>query len=364
MSFGRRSLRSQLFMLGIGSVLIPLFSLLAVVVVTTSDEEVGVPRNEDGLVIEEVTSSSETSVPPEVVVAALILAVAGTVAVWVWTGRAIRPVATITSVANDIQAGSLDRRIRLDGAAAEVQALADSFDQMLDRLSLASATQQRLVEDASHELRTPLAALAVNNEVILHDNNPTLEDYRASTERDEALIARLQLTIDDLLRSARVRTQSTRQVDNDLMVIVDRVVNQHRAVNPTVPVLVTGPDSLFLGIDGPSVQRALVNLLENAVRYSPEGVPVTIDVTAEPIAALSVTDHGPGIEPDDLSRIFDRYYRSGPDESTGTGIGLALVKQVADAHGDIDVVSPIPGDNQGTRFTMRFSADQGSADST
>lgn len=356
--FRARSLRTQLFVLGLGAVLLPLLMLFGVVVLTTSSEEVedqSGPAAETGAPFAG-TDSSTSSVPIEVILAAVLLALAGGTAVWVWSGRAIRPMATITSVANEIQGGSLDRRIDLHGAAAEVQALGDSFDQMLDRLSHASATQQRLIEDTSHELRTPLAALAVNNEVIIRNPDPTLEDYRASAERGEALIARLQLTIDDLLRGARAQTHATQQVDNDLMAIVAKVVAQHRAVNPNIPSVVRGPTELHLGIDGPSVQRALVNLLENAARYSPPGAPVTIEVSTGAAVHLSVTDHGPGIAPEDRDRIFDRYYRSDADPESGAGIGLALVKQVADAHGGIEVLSPVPGDDHGTRFTLMFAA--------
>ena len=292
--------------------------------------------------------NSSGGVPPEVVLAAVVLALGASVGVWLWSGRAVKPMQAITSVANDIQDGSLDRRIGLEGAAHEVQSLADSFDGMLDRLSRASHTQRQLIEDASHELRTPLAALAVNNEVILDNPEPTLSDYRASAERGEALIARLQLTIDELLKDARTRSQAAEQVDNDLMAIIGRVAAQHRAVHPGVPLEITGPAQLHLGIDGPSVERALVNLVENAARFSPPGVPVEVAVVPGASTQISVTDHGPGIPEDELHLVFDRYYRSGE----GSGIGLALVKQVADAHGGIAVESPVPGHEVGSRFTL------------
>jgi signal transduction histidine kinase len=106
---------------------------------------------------------------------------------------------------------------------------------------------------------------------------------------------------------------------------------------------------LRIGIDGPSVQRALTNLLDNAARYSPPAMPIRIDVTEHP-PTLSVTDHGPGIPFADQARIFDRYH----SDEAGVGIGLALVKQIADAHGAIEVISPLPGLDHGTRFTITF----------
>ncbi len=350
----RRSLRNQLLVLGLGAALVPL--LLLLVVFSTSSSEVDITEGGTERAITETESSF--GLPPEVAVAALVLAMLAAAAVWFWASRAVRPMAAITRVANEIQAGSLDRRIGLDGAPAEVQSLADSFDAMLHRLDRSTSTQRRLIEDASHELRTPLTALAVNNDVILSNPSPTLDDYRASAERSRALIDRLQLTIDELLTDARSRNQEAQQVDNDLMEIVARVVDQHRAVNPTIPVVVRGPRELLLGIDGPSVQRAVVNLLDNAARYTPEGAPIEIDVAVGERTELSITDHGPGIPPDRLHSIFDRYFQGDePSDGSGNaGIGLALVEQVADAHGGITVTSPLPGQPGGTRFTMAFPA--------
>lgn len=349
---GPKSLRRQLLLLGFIAVVLPVLTLFVIVAATISSEEISVA--DDGR--EMVVAQESTAIPREIILGAVLVSAVGCVVVWVWAGRAVRPMAKITAVANEIQAGSLDRRIDLDGGTVEVQALADSFDGMLHRLSHASTTQQQLIEDASHELRTPLAALAVNNEIILSKADPSPEDYRESAQRNEALIARLQMTIDDLLVDARDRSRRAQQVGNDLVEIVARVVDQHRAVNPAIPIIVRAPKELHLGIDGPSVQRALVNLVENAARYSPPGVPVEIDVVAD-VPSISVTDHGPGIASDQREAIFDRYFQ-GPDGG-GAGIGLALVKQVAEANGSIEVTSPLGPDRPGTRFTIFFSSGQG-----
>lgn len=354
-----RSLRRQLAVLGITAVLLPMLLLLVTFAAGGSDSEINIEDGEGALF-----SETTDGLGADVVLVALLLSVGSGIALWAWSMRAVKPMAAITDVANEIQAGSLDRRIGLEGAASEVQALADSFDQMLDRLSTASQSQKQLIEDASHELRTPLAALAVNNEVMLRNTDPTMDEYRASAERSEALIGRLQTTLDELLVDARSRTQRAGQVDNDLMAIVHRVALQHRILKPTIPVAVRGPAELRLGIDGPSVERALTNLVENAARYSPVGVPISIDVAEldEGGATLSVTDHGPGIPANELDTVFDRYYQGeesgdttdGSTEAGTAGIGLALVKQVAEAHGGVEVVSPLPGDTVGTRFTLTF----------
>lgn len=349
------SFAGRLTLFGVAAVAVPLLLLLFVFASTSEDSDITV---DDGPFVVGV-DEGEGEVPSEVAVATVLLMVCSAGAVWFWSRRAVAPMAEITQVANEIQAGSLDRRIGLRCGGREVQQLADSFDSMLDRLAQASATQQRMIEDTSHELRTPIAALAVNNEVALSVTDPKITDYRATIQRNQALVQRLQTTVDELLAQGRAANQRLQQVDNDLMSIVERVSNQHRILNPNVPIAIRGPQELRLGIDGPSVQRALENLVDNAARYSPPGVPVEIDVTpGETEAHLSVTDHGPGIASEDLDTVFERYYQADPTDGGTAGIGLALVKQVAEAHGRIDVASPI-SEGRGTRFTLslRFGSD-------
>jgi signal transduction histidine kinase len=342
----RWSLRNQLFVVGALTAVVPLLVLLSVMYTTTTSEAVRIGPDGQERVI---AGTRANHLPLEVVAAAVLLGAVALAVVWRWSGRATSPMRHITRVADEIQAGSLDRRIALTGQAAETQALADSFDAMLDRLEQSTTIQQRLVEDVSHELRTPLAALAINNEIALNNPEATIDDYRAAAHRSEALIARLAFTVDELLAEARSKAEATGQVDNDLMAIVNRAVDQQRLLRPDQPIEVTGPHALRLGIDGPSVQRALTNLLDNATRYAPADTPIQIEVTEDP-PRLSVTDHGPGIPATDQAQIFDRYHSG----ETGAGIGLTLVKQVADAHGTIEVTSPPPGLHHGTRFTITF----------
>ena len=353
MSFRSLSLRAQLLLIGLLATLFPILALVTVVFATSTEDEAlydpggaGVPDTE---VLETDTIDG---VPVAVLIAAFVLTVMAAAGTWWWSGRAVRPMRDITRTANEIQLGSLDRRLGLQDEAAEVQALGDSFDAMLDRLQTASHTQHRLIEDASHELRTPLAALAVNNEVMLSHPDPTIEDYRETIQRSDALVQRLQTTIDDLLASARRRNQETQQVDNDLVQIVLRVAENHRLVAPDQRINVSCPAQLQLGIDGPSVERALTNLVQNAARFSPADKPIEIRVMDGQIPSVSVTDHGPGIDPSVRPHLFDRYARG--QDGAGSGIGLAIVKHVAEALGSVEVESPLDGSDVGTRFTMRF----------
>ena len=346
----QRSLRGQLLAFGLVATILPILVLLVTVFATSTSSEVVLEGAEGPLVDEGETSGD---VPVAVPIVGIAVAVAAAVGIWSWSGRAVRPMNDITALADEIQAGSLDRRLGLDGAVREVQDLGDSFDRMLDRLERSGQTQRQLIEDASHELRTPLAALAVNTEVMRNHPDPTDADYEQSLARSEELVRRLQLTIDELLRGARSRNEATRQIDNDLVAIVQRVVEQHRTLRPEIPVSVTAPAERRAAIDGPSVERAVANLVENAARFSPPGTPIEIEVNAAGVPTVSVSDSGPGIAPEDCAFVFDRYYRA--DEGGGQGIGLALVKQVADAHGSITLESPPAGRTQGTRFVMHFA---------
>lgn len=357
MKRGPLSLRAQLVTFGLAATVLPVIVLFVVVLATVRNEEV--LGDAGGVAISESTSSG---VPAAVAWATLALAGVAAAAVWIWSARAVRPMRDITALADDIQAGSLDRRLGAAGHTREAQELSDSFDRMLDRLESASTAQHRLIEDVGHELRTPLAALAGNLEVIRNHPAPTGDDYRQSLDRSEALVDRLQATVDDLLHGARARAHRDGQVDNDLMAIVERVAGAHRSAHPTVPIDVHGPDRLLAPVDGPSMERALTNLVANAARFSPAGAPVQIVVSDRDPVTVTVTDQGPGIDADHLPRVFDRYWRADPRaEATGDtgtsgdghGIGLALAKQVADAHGSIRVESPINGAT-GTRFVMEI----------
>lgn len=351
-----RSMRAQLALLGISGMIIPLAILVGVVFATESEVE-----SEDmpgGATTTEVTETV-SGVSPLVPITATALAAVAAVGVWLWAGRAVRPLQHIARVADEIQAGSLDRRINLEGAPAEVATLANSFDQMLSRLAAASTTQRQLIEDTSHELRTPLAALAATAEVTLAAPDQTAEEYRSALRRIDAMTDRLQAIIESLLSDARARGSTAGQTDNDLMVLVERAVSQQRTLSPGLSIEVTGPDRLLLGIDGPSVERAVRNLVENAARFSPDGGTVSVAVDSDNTATwLTVSDDGPGIDPEGQDRIFDRYYRGKENSGDGRrryGIGLALVEQVAQAYGGITVESPLSSTG-GSRFTITLPA--------
>lgn len=347
-----KSLRWQLAVVALLSMLFPLVALLGVVFTVQVDSSV---EQEGTLVVE--STEVTTGVSPWIPIAALLLTLpAALLALW-WSRRAVEPVLTITEVANDIQAGTLDRRIALTDAPTEVQALADSFDSMLDRLSSASNVQRRMIEETSHELRTPLTALRVNVDNILAHPDPSSEEWRSNVERTRSLVERLQTTIESQLVAARAENLRAEQVDDDLMMVISRAVAGSRSVHAEARITVSGPREHRLPFDSAGVERAVRNMIDNAVAASPPDGVIAVEVSSDQAATrLSVTDDGRGVDPDDIERIFDRYFTTKTDNDGSHGIGLAVVKQVAEAHGGIEVESPPPGQESGARFTMVFEA--------
>ena len=343
-----RSLRVRLAALGFCAIYVPVLLLAGVVAATETDLE-----ESDGATTVETTTTDRS---PWVTWTVVALGPAAAALAWWWAGRAVRPIDRVRAVAEDIEATDLSRRIALDSGPAELVALASSFDAMLDRLEGAADEQRRLIEEASHELRTPLAVLAANADVLLAHPEPTVDVYRQGLERSQAAAARMQATLDELLVGARGRARTLDRRPADLMAIATAVVDGARVVAAPrrIALSLSGPPTAVAALDEPSVTRAVTNLVDNAVRYAPEGSTVAVEVaTTELEATLVVTDHGPGIPAGEQGRVFERFWRGRPD-THGTGLGLPIARQIALAHGgSLAVRSPGPhGD--GCAFTLRL----------
>ena len=258
---------------------------------------------------------------------------------WVVAGRVLAPIGRITAVARDIQATDLSRRIRLQGPDDELKQLADTFDAMLARLDAAFAAQQQFIADASHELRNPLAIIRTNIDVALSDQDADREDLRQAMGVVRRASDRMVRLVDDLLALARRQVPTLEHEPVDLAAAVAeasdgfvvpaaaRQIILDRAIAPGVTVI-GDPDAL---------KRAVANLLENAVRLSPSGSRIRLATGSEDGRAwVAVNDEGPGIAPEDQSRVFDRFWRADKARSRadgGTGLGLAIVRQIAESHG-------------------------------
>jgi signal transduction histidine kinase len=347
-----RSLRVQLALLGFLAIYLPALLLFGVVLVTeteTTTQPLGAaPATQE-------TTTTHWSGP--VIWAIVALGPAAAVLAWWWAGRAVLPIDRVRTVADEIQGADLSRRIALQRGPTELVALAASFDAMLDRLEDAAETQRRLIEETSGELRIPLAVLVTNAEVLLAHPKPTVEVYRRGLDRSMVSAVRLQAVLNELLVDARGRARTIDRQPVDLTAVARAVVADADvfATAKGTRLSLAGPPTAVCRVDEPTVRRAISNLVDNAIRYSPAGTAVQVTVElADSTATIVVTDHGPGISADEQDRVFQRFWR-GRSDSPGTGLGLAIARQVAVAHGgSLALTSPGPtGDGCLFRFTLR-----------
>ena len=290
-----------------------------------------------------------------VLVAAAVAALVALVGGWWVTARALGPVADMTRVAREIAStGHFERRIGGPPADDELGRLAATFDEMLGRLEQTLRVQREFLADASHELRGPLMVLRGNLD-LLRLGLPE-EERRASVREASDEVQRMSRLASDLLFLAAADAEEVvEQVVVELDSLVQDVWERATSVDAGAHELVLGRhDALVVRGDRTRLEQLLWNLVENALRYTPPGGRVELELRAEEeCAVLSVADTGVGIEPDHLPRIFDRFYRVDRARSRrqgGTGLGLAIVKRVAEAHGGHVDVESRPG--RGSRFVV------------
>jgi two-component system, OmpR family, sensor histidine kinase MprB len=247
------------------------------------------------------------------------------------TRTAARPVRRLTETAEHVTAtGDLAARIEVTGDD-EVGRLAASFNRMLEALQRSVDAQRQLVADASHELRTPLTSLRTNIEVLSRaaelapaDRERLRRDVLEQLEEMTALVADLM----DLARDGHVAARSA--VPLRLDHLVEAAVERTRRRAPGVEFVTTLSPVVVTGV-AERLDRAIGNLLDNAAKWSPPNGRVDVDVAD---GAVTVRDRGPGIAPEDLPFVFDRFYRSAAARGLpGSGLGLAIVRQVAESHG-------------------------------
>ena len=287
--------------------------------------------------------------------AALILLVPVGLAIgWAVAGRVVRPVGKIAGVAREIEATDLSRRIHLDGPPDEMRDLADTFDAMLDRLDQGVRTQRRFVEDASHELRNPLAVIRTTLDVALSEPDDA-EGLRRAAEVARRTADRMSTTVDELMALARTNAQPEQRGSVDLADVVAEVAQEYDAEASTRGVRLSwlAPSGLLVEGDRTALKRAQANLVSNALRVAPSGSVVHCRAgRADGWLWLGVRDLGHGIAPDEQALVFRRAWRDGAPtaEGEGRGLGLALVRQIAEAHGGTVSVASVPG--QGASFVV------------
>ena len=275
------------------------------------------------------------------------------VASWV-RDTALAPVRRLSEAAGRI-ARTRDLGVRLDERGAdEVARLGASFNEMLAALDRSLAAQRRLVADASHEFRTPLTSLRANLEFALRNEALPLEQREAIARDVLSQIDELSGLVDDLIELARDGGPPDEVEDVRLDELVAGAIESMRRRAPGSRIEAQLEPTVVRGRPE-RIGRAVLNLLDNAVKWSPSGRPVEVRVAD---GVLEVRDHGPGIGEGDLPLVFERFYRSPDARGTpGSGLRLAIVKHVAEAHGGAAEASNAEGG--GAVFRLRLPAEPG-----
>jgi len=270
---------------------------------------------------------------------------------WFMAKRFLKPVQNIASTARQIELSHLNQRIPLQGNGDEFDQLATAFNESFSRLEQAVGEMKQFTASIAHELRTPLTALRGEAEIALLHGQSTEDFHRVLSSQLEEF-QKLTRMIDQLLMLARAEAGEFHlrneivAIDPLLKYIVEALtlIASEKGVNLT---LESAPGVVVRG-DKEWLERALLNLLDNAIKYTPSGGHVTIRTASEAGGVkIEIEDSGEGIPVDALQRIFERFYRANPARDKvidGVGLGLSLVKWIVEAHGGTITAVSRPGD--------------------
>ena len=275
--------------------------------------------------------------------------------------RAFRPVTRIARTAESIIDGKdLQKRIGLQGARDELYRLSKVFDDMLDRLEHSFERERRFTSDASHELRTPIAVIIAECEYA-RQNAKTVEDYQESMEVVERQSRKMSTLVNQLLNITRM-DQGTHKISlerADFSELVEVVCDEAAvASGRDIRLEKDIEQGVYANMDVGLMARLVQNLVENAFKYTAEGGTVRVGLhTSGGRLTFSVSDTGIGIDKKDLPHIWERFWQADSSRGVdrGSGLGLAMVKQIADAHGGKLGVESSPGEGSTFSYSMDCS---------
>jgi two-component system sensor histidine kinase MprB len=284
----------------------------------------------------------------------LLLVAAGGIALAAGLGLLVSrasliPVSRLTRAAEHV-AETHDLSLRVDvGGNDELARLAASFNTMVAALAEAVRAQRRLVADASHELRTPLTSLRTNVELLARVGALSEEERAAALRDVQTELEELSVLVGDVVELAREGEADLPAEDVRLDMLVSEAVERARRRAPETRFDTDLRPSLVRGVPA-RLGRAIANVIDNAVKWSPPGTPIDVRVAGGEVA---VRDHGPGIDASDLPFVFDRFYRAPAARGLpGSGLGLAIVRGVAESHGGVAVAEPAPGGGALVRISL------------
>jgi two-component system, OmpR family, sensor histidine kinase MprB len=285
----------------------------------------------------------------------LLLVVVGGVALGGGLGllvsrASLTPVRRLTEAAEHVAAThELSLQVEVGGGGDELARLSASFNAMVGALAAAVRAQRQLVADASHELRTPLTSLRTNVELLARVGELSEEERAAILHDIRTELEELTALVGDVVELAREGETELPAEDVRLDLLVAGAVERARRRAPDVRIEAELAETLVSGAPT-RLDRAIANVIDNAVKWSPPGGPVEVRVADGEVA---VRDHGPGIEEADLPFVFDRFYRSAAARGLpGSGLGLAIVRRVAESHGGSAVAERADGGGTLVRISL------------
>ena len=294
-------------------------------------------------------------------ISGILLAVLLGSAAGLWlTSSALKPLNQMTDTCERIAEGDLSQRVNLPERGDEIGRLAHAFDHMVARLEASFEAQRRFVANAAHELRTPLTALRGSLEVLLRGAQDDPEAAARLTQGMYREVVRLSRLSEQLLDLSRMGTTATiHKKSFDLKAFFEEFLYQARLLARDRTVELKPGPAITLLADPDALKEILFNLVDNAVQHTEEGGVITLGWrTTSGYVELWVADDGEGVALDDLPHIFEPFYRGDSSRARrqgGSGLGLALVQALAQAHGGRVAVESAPG--QGARFTVKLPWD-------
>lgn len=271
------------------------------------------------------------------------------------TKRGLRPLADMTHSLKRVAPDHLDERVPPNEWPRELQPVAVAFDDMLDRLESSFTRLSQFSADLAHELRTPIANIRGEAEVAL--TRPRLpHEYQAVIESSVAECERLSGIIDNLLFLARAEAAESQvhRQSFDARAAAEKIASYYEAIAEDRQVKIDCEGAGTISADPLLFNRVLSNLVENALRHTPDGGAIALEVASRELGTeIVVRDNGSGIAAEHLPHVFDRFYRADPSRSAeGTGLGLALVKSIVELHGGTVAIDSAL--DQGTSLTLNF----------
>ena len=284
---------------------------------------------------------------------------------WLILRRGLRPLERMATTARTISAGDLSERVEPADGRTEVGQLGLAINTMLEQIEGAfqerEATERKLrqfLADASHELRTPLTSIQGFAELFRLGADQDRVQLEVILRRIEEETARMKTLVEDLLLLARLdETRPVERAPVDLAVLAADACSDAIAVDPGRPIVLDAPEPVIVAGDQDHLRQAIANLVNNALRHTPAESPIDVGAhLGNGAAVVTVRDHGPGLDPDALAHVFDRFWQADSARAgSGVGLGLSIVAGIASEHGGAAAAANHP--DGGAVFTLTLPID-------